>query len=307
MGGKTVVENKSSGTQTSAPPSWTMPGISEASSRVMDALKQLPGQKYTGDFFAQPNYGGAIDAFTGAAATGGELADWTKGQMQGWSPETFQMGNRQELLDGAISSAINPVMRQLTEQVLPGIKSSALDSGAYSGDRATALLPQQAIGQAAESAQRLAGEMAYSDLQSFEDRRLAAFQGDQQAELAYRSQLPDLVDTIMRMETGGGDIMTQIANLRAQQDQAGLDNAKAKNDNDWQYPFRGLDVASSLLAQLSGGYGTTTSNGTSTQTQSSSGLGNILQGIMGGVGMIGGMPMSGGGTLLGSLFQKKAA
>lgn len=287
MGSKSKQKTTSNQTTTAAPPSWTMPGISDAAARVTAALQQLPGTKYEGQFNALPDFGGAIDAYGRSATDSREMSDWTRGLV-----EDPRIDTRTGLLP-AITAAIDPVQKQLLERTLPGIRSSALESGAYSGDRAMTMLPELAIRDANESMQRIAAEMGYRDLQANADR-----------ELGFMGMLPDLVDTIMRTSAGEGDLLKMAAGLGAEQDQAGINNDLARNQYEWMYPFQGLDIASNLLAQLSGGYGTTTSQGEQTVTQKTGGLGSIASGLLGAASLIGSFPTAGGGTFGGNFMSE---
>jgi hypothetical protein len=245
MGSKTTVETDS--TRTAAPPSWTMPGISNAADKVTSALNQLPGVKYTGDFVAAPNQGlvdQAQGAYGTAASHSTDLGNYVEQQIK-------------QDPSAAIAALTHPIMQQLTQQILPGIKSSSLDSGAYSGDRAMSVMPTQAIGQSMESAQRVAEQYGIDRLK----------------------MLPDLTNNAMQLHTGAGDIYEGMNQLDTATRQSKINNDLAKNQYDWQYPFQGLDIASSLLAQLSGNYGTTTEKGT--QTTSTGGAGAIASGILG--------------------------
>lgn len=321
MGGKTTSTQKYNQTQTAAPPSWTQQGLQDVASRVTSALGQTPAAAYTGDFVAQPNAAltqQAVNAYTGSAGTAGQLAQTAQGFLPGLQAKaptsTYDMGQNAEL-SGVIDAAINPVFRQLTEQVLPGIKSSSLASGAYSGDRAMAVLPGQAIRDASGEAQRLAAQVSYQDYADREARRLAAYQTDQGNALsAYgletqrTGMLPDIVDTIMRMDASQGDLLAQALGLQTSASQAGIDNALAKDQYDVTSPYRGLDIATQLLTQLSGGYGTTTGSGNSTTTQSTGGLGPVLQGILGAASLAGGLGAFGPvGAALGTASNAAAA
>lgn len=327
MGSKKTTETKSNQTTTVAPPSWTMPGIADASGRVINALNSLPGQQYQGDFVAQPNQGlinGAVNAYTGAAAQGqqnaaqlGQLAQGV-GALPQITTGNYNVGSAYDI-NPAIQAATAPLFKQLTEGTLPGLRSAAIDSGAYSGDRAMSVLPSQAIQATAENAQNLAAQIGYQNYNDMEQRRLQGYTVDQgnalqaqQLNNAFRLQgasaQSDLLNEQMKMLTSGGDLYSAAAGTQQQAQQAGIDNALKQAQYSYMYPFQGLDIASSLLAQLSGNYGTTTSNGTQTQVQSTSGLGNVMQGVLGGASLLGSIPMGGGatlgGNLLSSLFKK---
>lgn len=278
-------------TQTSAPPSWTMPGIENAAGRVTNILEQGPPPAYTGDFTAAPNAGlnqQIVDAFTGSATRAGETANFAQGQMEA----LFQPRDMRSELDAAITAAIEPTFRTLRERVLPGITNSALQSGAYSNDRAMGVLPQMAIREATENAQRIAATMGYEGLQAEENRRL------QRA-----SMLPELTDTIMRMDASRGDLLTRASDQDVALREAIINNNLAKHDYAVRQPYEGLDIATQLLAQLSGNYGTVNSQGKTSTVEKTSGLGPILQGALG-LGMaVAGMPGGGLGGLLGGAAQ----
>lgn len=79
-------------------------------------------------------------------------------------------------LNAAMDVGAQKVMRQLTDQVLPGIKSSALASGAYTGDRAMLIEPGKAIADAAGRANEVTQGLAYEGYQAEQDRSLQAWQ-----------------------------------------------------------------------------------------------------------------------------------
>jgi hypothetical protein len=184
------------------------------------------------------------------------------------------------------------------------------------------VLPQQVIAEAAARAQDTAATIGLQDYTNREQRRLSAYGTDQGNALTAQQfnntyalnsaqLLPDLIDEQMKLRASVGDLNNAALGVSTGAAQAGINDNLARNDYAMKYPFQGLDIASALLAQLSGNYGTTTSNGTQTQVQSTGGLGNVVQGLAGLAGMVGSLPMGGGaslgGNLLGSLFSKKAA
>lgn len=274
MGTKKTTKTTYSGTQTAAPPSWTMPGIQTASDQVISALEGMPGTPYQGNFVAQPNStlvqqmlqgyqelnAGARSAGetvrnnasqlpqtvqtalgtnpfaninlpqaptiptaanfvaptavarpdlpTGVATTADlsgiarpdieaglrdyvqaevlaapDLADLRPDLQAGkptaavWDPTAWTGGqNDNGRLQAAIEAGIAPVMRQLMEQVLPSIRSSAIDAGAYTGDRAMQILPQQAMAEAATRGSEVGAGLSYEGFQRAQDRDLSAWQ-----------------------------------------------------------------------------------------------------------------------------------
>lgn len=350
MSSKKKTTSKTNQTQTSSAPSYALPGLSWTAGQVTDAAREVQAQNpYEGDFYAVADPGqtqGIMDAYTRAGNRAYDLSNQVQGtfdDLQGmnfdmqpftvrqsvgseYDPTRWQGGDDGGRLDAAIRAAMDPAFTRLQEEILPGIKSSALASGAYGNSRAMATLPQMAIGDATEAAQRIGADLGYQGFQAAQDRDLAAhtdYERNLAAQRALEQQLlagdadrrlgareaelrmqldraglsPGIADTIMRMSASEGDLLTAAQDADIYGRQTALDNALARDDYDRRAPFRGLDVASSLLSQLSAGYGTTTMKGSSTTTEKSSGLGNVLQGALGLGAMAMGMPpgLFGGG------------
>jgi hypothetical protein len=333
MGSKQKSTTTSNQTQTAAPPTFTLPGLTNVADQVTQAAAGLGAiPAYNGPMVAQPDAGmnlAAIDAYKGAAGTAGNLANFAQGQLPALTSAptfgnsvlptgSFQMGTGGDL-DAAIKASIDPVFHALTTQVLPGIKSDALASGAYSGDRATAILPQMALHDATGQAENIAAQLGYQGYQANEDRRLNAWNTDQnrlQQNFGLETdrglgtgnimsnrmaQLPGLIDTIMRMQAGQGDLLSQASGLDTAARQAGISDALARDSYATTRPFQGLDIASQLLSELSGHYGTTTQNGTQTTVQQTGGLGAIAQGILGAASLAGSFLLPGAGAAGGAL------
>ena len=328
---------KTNQTTTSNPPSWTMPGISEASSRVLGAMQSLPTTHYSGPMVATMNptdLQGILSAWGATAENAGQQAAFLQSlvpQLQGTTafstmlPTTDYSLAPREDLTGVINASTYPVMQQLMTQILPSITSSALEAGAYSGDRAMRVLPTEAISNANEAMQRIAAQLGYEDYQNYENRRLAAFQaqtaaaqgnyaleGQRQAQIANTLlSMPDYVNSILRTQASQGDLLRMAAELETGQRQGGIQDAVQRDMWAAQSPFLGLDTASQLLAMLSGNWGTQNTQGTSTTTQKSTPalLPQIIQGAIGAASMAMGMPPlgalggAGSGAFGSSLFN----
>jgi hypothetical protein len=327
MGSKTKTTQTTNNTQTNAPPSFTAPGLTLTADMVTQALQNLPTTAYGGPMVAQPgNTAGVVDAYGSAANTAGTMSSWLQDQLPTLQTQPqfsttlptarYDAGNGTDLTP-AINAAIHPVFQQLTEQVLPGIRSSALESGAYSGDRAMSVVPGQAIDAANESAQRIAATLGYEDYQAREERRLRGFAADEDRALAgfnadttrglgtgdlltqRMGLMPELVDTILRSSSGQGDLLRIANDYQQQSDQYGIDDALARDAYSTSRPFAGLDIATQLLAALSGNYGTQTLNGTTSTVQKTGGLGPIMQGVLGAGALAAGFPGLGSALGLG--------
>lgn len=536
-------------TTTSAPPSWTMPGISDVSKRVTDALDTLPGERYTGDFVARPDQGmidqigniwgatgdnaakyadiirndamglgGPID-FGNRESFGGDLGLPTRPDLDARTPNiapanpftSFDVQSRPDLwskapvignapafksaeimdipdiqsylstadkpqfvrfdpreftpddggarLQAAMEAAQQPVFRQLTQQVLPSLRSSAIDAGAYTGGRAMNIEPGRALAEAATRANEITQGLAYEGYQSQEERDLKAWQADQalRGEMAgmenefntnifdailgqraqglnaamtgygirqgalsgaaemenrfnestygtrtnaeadlfrtlagaemegYGTEMGALADRARmaneyamgnremdigsamdifktltnadvsmygtdvgaavdrgrlmneaygleterglgtneaaRLDAGArsglfndslgiqasqGDLLRQFLELQTGADQTGISNDLARDQYNLEYPFRGLDIATNLLTQLSGGWGTQHLDGTDSTVEKTGGLGEIVKGVAG-LGMAGASLFGGGGPLGSALGAAKPA
>jgi len=100
--------------------------------------------------------------------------------------------------------------------------------------------------------------------------------------------IPQLLQSIMQMSTGAADLTAGAGASARSNEQMAIENALAQFDYSVRAPFQGLDIAAALLGNLAAPWGTRTTQGT--QTQSSGGLGQVLQAAMGIGGMAMGMP-----------------
>lgn len=354
MGGSsTHTTSTTNQNQTNAPPAFTFPGLQQAGSMTLNALNSLPTSHYTGPLVASMNpqdLAAIQQAWGQTAANAGGAADYltsllpqlTAGQNFSTAlPNTsYNVADRPDLTS-VIQASIHPVQQQLMEQILPGITNSALQSGAYSNDRAMGVMPQTAIRDATDSMQRIAAQLGYQDYNDYENRRLAAYQATTQAgqqnyalDTARQQELaglnlqalgmaPDFVQSILHTQASQGDLLRMAAELGVQQQQAGYNNAQQMDQYASTAPFLGLDAASSILARLSGNYGTQTMHGTTDQTQTTQqdpmgqllqaglGLGMAAMGMPGGLGGIfgggGATAALGGGAGAASLFSAPPA
>lgn len=306
---------------------------------------------------------------------------------QGFTPDAWMADDGGARLNTALEGAIAPVTRELTNNILPSIKSSALEAGAWTGDRAMGVLPTNAIAEASRRMSEITGQLVYQGFQEEEARRLAAWQttqeiGNQQSlgenqfnlglfdsqndfNLAagnqglnllgqlinagvstYGTRQNALLDAanmandynfnnrsldinsaldLFRADTdrtlgvadsrrqdaqignaiqqqslnnqaAQADILQQLLQLRMGVDQNTIDNALARENYNIMQPYQGLDVLTALLTQLSGNWGTQSSKGSSTSTQTTSGAGPIMQGVLG-AGLAGASIFGGGGPL----------
>lgn len=287
MGSKKKTTQVSNSTSTAAPPSWTQPGFEAVSGQLMNAINGPKAPAYTGDFVAAPDAGltqQAIDQYLATAGKATDLSGFLESQLaplMARNDTRYDVGDYNSTLAPAIEAAMAPVFRNLTEKVLPGIRSSATDSGAYSGSRAMAVLPGMAMDAASRNAQEIGAGMAFEDYQAREARRLDAYKTDEQLALERTGMLPALIDNILKSSAGGAQMTEGALNLGQARDQSVINNNLAKHDYAVKQPFEGMDIATQLLQALSGNYGTTTNQGKTVTTEKTGGLGSVVQGALG--------------------------
>lgn len=322
MGSKKKQTTTYNNTQTTAPASWVAPGLSQVGGMVTDALGQIQNiSPYTGEFVAtrpQDELDSILALYDQSQQTAAQMQDFLTNAMTSYNTQQPTFGTTlptaewiapdpMDLTD-AVNAAVHPVRQNLLEEILPSIKSSALESGAYTGDRAMGVVPGQAIAASDEAMQRIAAEMAYNDYQARTDRDLLAFnalqdrllggyQADTERQLGLadvmtsRMQtLPDLAQAIMLMSTSQGDLERLGSDLSLGNSQAFIDNELAKLNYAYNEPFMGLDTATALLRSLGDGYGTTTSSGKEKTVTKTGGAGPIIGGLAGIAGMALGIP-----------------
>lgn len=295
----TTVKNETNETATNTPPSWAQPGLEELGRRITSIIPTVPGEQYTGDFLAPPS--GLEGEMPGRYL---DTADFMRSMSlpamgavdASMMAPTFNMAGGPNVrsfgqydptgVQSVIEAAMQPAFRQLTEQVLPGMASSGLASGSYGGTRNAATVPGQAIRDTMGEVSRMATQIGYQDFSDFENRNLQAYGLDTERGLGTAntltqrlSQFPELMNTVLRLQTGATDTEASAAAYDRTLRQNEIDNQLAQFDYGVRYPYQGLDVAAALLGQIANPWGTRTSTGTS--TQSSGGLGQLLQGAMG--------------------------
>jgi hypothetical protein len=326
MGGSTTVKTTENSTKTAAPPSWTLPGLTTASGDVLAALGQVPASHYNGQqvAYADPTTIGTIQgAYGNTADLANYYTGWMGNQLDTLStpfdfttalPSTaYDVGSQYDV-NPAIDAALYNVKRQLTQDILPGIKSSALDAGAYSGDRAMMVLPNQAIQDYTDSASRTAATIGYENYRDYENRRLQAYNdttqnaiaaygaetqrglGSETANSQMLGSIGDFVNNILHTSASVGDLLKLSSDLGVSNDQAQINDALARDKYSSYAPFMGLDEASQLLATLSGNWGTQTGHADSTQvTQQDPGMLDFIKAGVGVAGAVAGIPGIGGG------------
>lgn len=321
--GKSKSKSTTNSTQstTNTPFGPAMPGLTDLANLTSQAMWAAQGvPQYTGDFIALPGQmqQAVIPAYQNSAALAGQLGEQALGvaNNQNWQMPTFsgpglEAGTQSfasydpTAVAPVVQAALQPYMRQLTEQILPGMQSSAIESGAYSNDRAFAVMPELALRDTGRMAAEVASGIAFQDFLSQQERNLEAYGLSTQRGLGEADVLtsrigmyPELLDSVMRMSTGQAGLTEQAAAYDTAMRQAEIQNALARDAYAVQAPFRGLDMAANLFGTFAP-YSSSNMTGRSTTTQTTSQplAGQILQGALGVGSMVAGFP--GLGTALG--------
>ena len=330
--GKSKQRTKSSGTsttnqtQTNTPYSPAVPGLNNLANLTNQAMLEAQAvPQYGGDFLALPGQlqqqvpgmymnssqlaGSLVDPALAASQQAlSQLPTFAGSPTLDQGTQTFGSYDASQVAP-VVQAAMAPYIRQLQEQILPGLQSSGIESGAYSNDRAFAVMPQQAMRDTSLAAAEVGGGIAFQDFLAQQQRLQNAYGMSTQRGLGEADVLtqrlgmyPELLDAAMRMSTGSADLAAQGASYDTVMRQAEIQNALMRDAYNVQSPFRGLDMAANIFGTFSP-YGTQTMNGTtsynnkSTTTQSQPLAGQILQGALGIGSMLAGFP--GLGTALG--------
>lgn len=284
---------------------------------------------YDGDFVARPDAAltdQISQAYQGSAAQSRDassqvldlrnnLTDATFGGPGDLDPTRWQGDDGGVRLDSALNAAIQPVLRQLTDQILPGIKSSAIESGAYSGDRAMQVLPTEAIAETGARASEITQQLAYEGFQQEQQRDLAAatayedalarafalsterglgLSADKRANVGLGA---DLLNQSMLFSASEGDLLSAARDALLMEETANVQNDLARDAYDIAYPYEGIDIAASLLDQIAGKW----SKQKQQTTEKTGGLGSVVQGAAGLVSGLGALGVFGpAGALAGT-------
>lgn len=323
---KTTTTQTGNSTQTSTPAGYALPGMQQIGSYINSVLPTLQDINYTGDFVAAPSELslGVPGLYQNAAQTAlGLVPQAQDAFMQSLQAPTFEGPGLEGTyssfgasnpggMAGAIAAATNPIYRNLTENLLPSLQSSAIESGAYGNSRALNTLPSMVIGNANRDMQELAATMTYQDFVDQQQRQQQAYElatgrglGAADVMTQRFGMTPDMLDSIMRLSGGAAELQAAGGQADEANRQAVIDNAMKEFEYQMNRPFMGYDVATDLLTRLTAGFGTQAGefSNKSKTVESTGGMGNVLAGALGLASMIGGFPMAGGGSVGGSLVS----
>lgn len=249
--------------QTSNNDPWAplIPHLTELFTRGRTALDQTPNtadQTYAGPNADQRR---ALDVFrgvaTGADAGAADLrrygTDLASGRYLDPATNPF--------IGGAVTAATRGITDRLQREILPSLADQAILQGAYGGS-GYGVAQGVAAGDWSRNAGDIAATMYYNNYQAERDRM---------------GQAGSILNQANELFLQPGRLLDLAGGQQQAWDQAALDAAI-------RAPWNGLGQYAQLLG-LGTGYGTQTTNGTTTTQQPrASGFGSFLQGAAGGAG-----------------------
>lgn len=270
-------ETKTTTQQTSGPLAAQLPYWTNLWGKTGSAMDATNNQPFGGEFIAGP---------TGTQQDG---LSWLKSVAPGTNfgaADLKTMGQRiasGEFLDvnnpvfqNAATAAIDPLRRQFTETVLPGITDAAIKGGAYGGT-AQEDLKLRASNDFTRAAGDVTSKMALQNLET-------------QSKL-----LPNAIPMLqagIQGELAPANTLLQAGGIEQNWLQQALQNELLKYQNQLEAPWFGLDKAAQILS--AGGF--KDASGTSVSTQPAPDKATQwLQGGLGVAGMLGSLMMPGMG------------
>ena len=324
-GGLMSGRNKSAEEGSSKLKPWlgAMPGLGEATglvSRWIDQpLEFFPGQTYAGQTAAEQQ---AIEQLkAGAGAYPGMLEQTLQPTMGAFqqalgAPEAVMAQNLQDVtqnpaLQGAAGAIQSQVMRNLQENILPSLTTSAVGRGALGGTRqavAEGLAARGTSDVLSENLANLYGQ-AWSQGLGAETQRLGQALGAQRSAMG---MAPGLTNLGLSGYTQPAALLSRAGGLERAEEQRAINEAMQRHQFAQNEPLIRGQTGLGLMQPLGAQFGEKVSE---TQTRSRpstfgqigqlAGLGGALIGGMGGPGAImGGLGslFGGGGTPVGTTF-----
>lgn len=325
-GGASVPANT---TQTVNPPKFLVPFLQDIAQKAQDAYGQVPQGGFTGDLVAgvDPRQQEALSMqesiARGLGSYGGDTNAIAQQQLNRvlsgdiLAPANERFTPQSALNAGVYDAALDPIKRSLTEDIIPGIQSQAINQGAYGGTRQD-VVQNQALRTYDETAQRTLTNLAAADFARTEDQRLQDLLSIRQyaPELEKINQaaaltVPELQNQALQQSLMGSSLLGEVGQAERLFSQDQLDNLYQQYVLATQTPFAGLDQYAGIIAGTPQGSVSTLSGG-GTQSQSnplmgaiSGGLGGVSLGSALGLAPLGpaGIALGLGGLLLGGLFS----
>lgn len=227
-------------------------GPSPEQRRILE--KQLGYANQMEGFGPQEFYGGSTLAERDAASVQGLEAQrgaaGSAGALAGTAADRFQDAMAYDPMNDPrtgeyLDALTNPLVKQFNEETIPGLNTSAVNSGAFGGDRA-ALLKSSA-----------AGELA----SSVGDTRAKALQGMVSSNRAYQGDMFSQLGSLQDASLKGSQILRDVGAGYEGYGQADIDADRERFEFEQDAPRQSLRDASSMLSGIDFGSITKQSGG----------------------------------------------
>jgi hypothetical protein len=233
-----------------------------------NAFNLTNSNPYTGQYIADPTkpQTDAANMMLGLApgfsAGSGDIRNLALDTIAG----KYLMPDSNPALKATLDAAWNPIQRDLTTSVLPGLDDRAISQGAYGNSR-LALNQNEAIANAALRGNEATSRIAYEN-----------YAKERQNQLNAHSLLP----IATQLELTPAQVMSTVGGQMQGWEQANLDEAFQHYTDSQNAPWFGLDKWQSVVNPLATQFGK--QSGTSTTMPSQPSFNPISGGIQGGMG-----------------------
>ena len=268
MGGKSTPATQTVNQVTKSDP-WApaQPFIMDALTRAKTALDATPNTPYTGNLYAGPTDAqrrgvqGMIDMAPGTATGAAELRQLGLDTVSG----KYLSPDSNPYIKGAVDAALRPIQQSLNQNIM-AIGDTFSGAGAYGGSN-QALMSSRAVNDWANTSA---------------DTSSRIYAGNYENERQRQMMGAGLLDAANALAMQPNQILLQAGGIQQGWDQNALQEAFTKYQMAQDAPWAGLDRYAQLLG-LAQGYGTQTTNGTTTSTAARpSTLAGMFQGGVGG-------------------------
>lgn len=281
------------------PPAFATPFLKDIAGQAGDAYKKFLASGYN-----KPYAGDRTAGQNSYDITATNTANNAAQNFLGVPQNTFDLGAffgdkvkngmytsmPQQDVQGAIRAATNPILQNFNESVIPQLKSSAIDAGAWGGSKSSEL-QSRAIRDTQKQLADTASTIAYGDIA----QQRSLMPQLQQNELNAANTSTNLNNTGLNQELQTADIFSNLGEKERGFEQSDINDAINYWNELTSSPFAGLGEYAGLVQGAAGQYGSKTTSGYQPGGQS------FLQGL----GMLPGLSglASSAGAGLSGLFQ----
>jgi len=313
--------------QKSEPPKYLQPYLTDIAQKAQQAYGQVPQGGFSGNLVAdvdplqreslalQENVARGLEGF--GDSTAAIAQQQTDRILSGdiLAPINERFDPRSADTAGVIQAALDPLRQELTEQIIPGIQSQAIQQGAYGGTRQD-VVTENALRDFSREAGNIAAGINYQDFARTEDQRfndlLSIREFGPELEKINQAAIltaPEIQNQAVQQSLLPSTILNQVGSTERLFEQDLLDEAYNEYLLSLQTPFAGLGDYAGIVSGIPSGQ-ITTGTANAIQPRGGSTFGNVLSGGLGGLGIASALSLSNpltaglgiGGAILGGLL-----